>query len=125
MPSITPTGPNTVVTGTITVKTIGATAMLQPNRRPYYFAAILGGGLPLAGIFLLASRKRRRWSVVLSLPVLAFVIGLAACGGGGSSKTPPPPPPPTPTPAGTYQISVTATAGSETQQEGTFTLVVQ
>jgi hypothetical protein len=124
MPSITPTGPNTVVTGTITVKTTGATAMLKLNRQPYYFAAILGGGLPLVGIFLLASPKRR-WSVLLNLLLLALVIGLAACGGGGSSKTPPPPPPPTPTPAGTYQISVTATAGSETQQEGTFTLVVQ
>src|ERR1700733_1924396 len=123
MPSITPNGPNTVVTGTITVKTTGGTAMLQPNRQPYYFAAMLGGGLPLAGIFLLASSKRRRWSLLLSLLVLAPVIGLAACGGGGSSSASPSPP--TPTPAGTYQISVTATAGSESQQEGAFPLVVQ
>ncbi len=123
-PAITPNGPNTVVTGTITVTTTGATAMLQPNQRLYYFAAILGGGLPLAGIFLLAAPKRRRWSVLLGFPVLALLIGLAACGGGSSHSTPPPPPP-TPTPAGTYQISVAATAGSQSQQEGTFILVVQ
>ena len=95
--------------------------MVQSNRSPYFFAAILGGGLPLAGIVLLGSLRRRRYGPLLGLLVLAILIGLPACGGGGHST----PPPPTTTPPGTYQINVTATAGSQSQQEGSFFLVVQ
>jgi hypothetical protein len=54
--------------------------------------------------------------------VLGLLITLPACGG-GSSKPPPPTQDPG-TPAGTYTVTVTATAGSLSQQ-GTFTLTVQ
>jgi subtilase family serine protease len=122
---ITLAGPSKVVTSTITVTTTAATAaVLQHNERPYYFAAMLFGALPFASIFVVAARRRRRWSMLLGLLVLTFLIGLPACGGGSSSHTPPPPVV-TPTPAGTYTINVTATAGSTSQQEGSFTLTVQ
>ena len=123
---ITPAGPNKVVTSTITVTTTAATAaVLQHNERHYHFAAMLFGALPLASIFVVvvAAPRRRRWSMLLGLLVVAFVIGLPACGG-GSSHTPPPPTV-TPTPAGTFTINVTATAGSISQQEGSFMLTVQ
>jgi subtilase family serine protease len=124
---ITTAGPNKVVTSTITVTTTAATAaVLQHNERHYHFAAILLGALPLASIFVVVvgAPRRRRWSMLLGLLVLGFLIGLPACGGGGGSHTPPPPTV-TPTPAGTYTITVTATAGSISQQEGSFTLTVQ
>jgi len=122
---ITTAGPSKVVTSTIKVTTTAATAAVwQRNERHYYFAAMLFGALPFASIFLVAAPRRRRWSMLLGLLVLAFLIGLPACGGGSSSHTPPPPAV-TPTPAGTYTISVTATAGSTSQQEGSFTLTVQ
>jgi hypothetical protein len=125
---ITLAGPNKVVTSTITVTTTAATAaMLQRNGRHYYFATMLFGALPLASIFVVvvAAPRRRRWSLLLGLLVFAFLIGLPGCGGGSSSHTPPPPPAVTPTPAGTYTINLTATAGSTSQQEGSFTLTVQ
>ena len=125
-PSATGKGPNTTVTTTITVTTTAPhTTMLEHNQRRYYFAAILGGGLPLAGIFLMATPRRRRWSTLVGiLMVMTFLLMLPACGGGGGGHTPPPTQDPG-TPAGTYTVTVTATAGNLSQQEGTFTLTVQ
>ncbi len=125
-PSAKGKGPSTTVTTTITVTTTAPhTTMLQHNQRRYYFAAILGGGMPLAGIFLLATPRRRRWSTLVGiLMVMTFLLMLPACGGGGGHSTPPPTQDPG-TPAGTYTVTVTATAGSLSQQEGTFTLTVQ
>jgi len=117
-------GPNTIVNATITVTTTAAhLTQLQPNQRPYYFAVILGGGLPLAGIFLLAAPRRRRWSILLGLMLLALLVMVPACGGGGGSKTPTPVQDPG-TPVGSYNVTVTATAGSISEQ-GSFTLTVQ
>jgi len=122
---VTTAGPSKVVTSTITVTTTAATAaVLQHRERPYYSAAMFLGALPLASLFLVAAPRRRRWSMLLGLLVFAFLIGVPACGGGSSSHTPPPPVV-TPTPAGTYTINVTATAGSISQPEGSFTLTVQ
>jgi hypothetical protein len=122
---ITPSGPNKVVTGTITVTTTAATAALPPhNERPYYFAAMLFGALPLGSFLVVAAPRRRRWTTMLGLLALTFVIGLPACGGGSGSHTPPPQIV-TPTPAGTYTINVSATAGSISQPEGSFTLTVK
>jgi len=124
-------GPNTIVTTNITVSTTAPhTTMLRPSQRPYYFATIffstffipaIFGGLPLAGVFFLAAPKRRRRSVLLGIMLLALLVTVPACGGGGggSHHTQDPG-----TPAGTYMVTVTATAGSISQQ-GSFTLTVQ
>jgi subtilase family serine protease len=125
--SATGQGPNTVVTTTITVNTTAPTiTMLQPIHGTYYFAMIFGGGLPLAGIFLIASPRRRRTGIVVGLMILSFFVMLPACGGGGNNgggggqKQQNPG-----TPAGTSTVTVTATAGSLSQTEGTFTLTIQ
>ncbi|HVR26134.1 MAG TPA: protease pro-enzyme activation domain-containing protein [Candidatus Polarisedimenticolia bacterium] len=124
-------GPNTIVNTSINVTTTAPhTTMLQPTQRPYYFATIffstifipaMFGGLPLAGVFFLAAPKRRRRSVLLGMMLLALLVSVPACGGGGggSHHTQDPG-----TPAGTYMVTVTATAGSISQQ-GSFTLTVQ
>jgi len=117
----TGSGPTTVVPVTITLTTTAPhTTMLQTNERKYYYAAIFGGGLPLAGIFLLASPKRRRWSALLGLVVVALLVTVPACGGGGGSTHTQDPG----TPAGTYTVTLTATGGS-LSESGTFTLTVQ
>lgn len=119
-------GPNSIVTTTITVKTTAPVAMmLLPHHQTYYYAMIFGGGLPFAAIFLIASPKRRRAGMFLGLIMLASLIMLPSCGGGGNSgggnqqKQDPG------TPAGTSTVTVTATAGSLSQTEGTFMLTVQ
>jgi hypothetical protein len=129
--SATGSGPNTIVNTNINVTTTAPhTTMLQPGQRPYYFATIffstifipaIFGGLPLAGVFFLAAPKRRRRSVLLGMMLLALLVTVPACGGGGggSHHTQDPG-----TPAGTYTVTVTATAGSISQQ-GSFTLTVQ
>jgi hypothetical protein len=128
--SATGSGPNTIVNTNITVTTTAPhTTMLQPSQRPYYFATIffstifipaIFGGLPLAGVFFLASPRRRRRSVLLGMMLLGLLVTVPACGGGGGSHHTQDPG----TPAGTYTVTVTATAGSISQQ-GSFTLIVQ
>ena len=116
-------GPNTIVTATITVNTTAPTAMmLQPNHRTYYLAMIFGGGLSLAGIFLIASPKRRRFGMILGLTTLALLVMLPSCGGGGGGGQQKQNPG---TPAGTSNVTVIATAGSISQNEGTFTLTIK
>lgn len=54
-------GPNTPVNVNITITTSAPhVTMLRRNQRQYYLASIFGGGLPLVGIFLLATPRRRR-----------------------------------------------------------------
>lgn len=123
--SATGKGPNTVLTTTITVTTTAPTArMLLPNHQTYYYAMIFGGGLPFAGIFLIASPKRRRAGLLVGLMMLAFLLMLPACGGGSSNGNGNQQKQNAGTPAGTSTVTVTATAGSLTES-GTFTLTVQ
>jgi hypothetical protein len=123
--SATGQGPNKVVTATITINTTAPTAeLLLPNHQGYYYAMIFGGGLPFAGIFLIASPKRRRVGMFVGLMMLAFLVMLPACsgggnGGGGNQQKQNPG-----TPAGTSTVTVTATAGA-LSESGTFTLTVQ
>jgi hypothetical protein len=120
---VTGSGPNTIVNGTITVTTMGPhTTMSRPEQRPYYFAALLGEGLPLAGILFLALPRRRRWSVLLGLMVVALLFVVPACGGGGGGGNHQQDPG---TPVGTYTVTVTATASGVPSQQGTFILNLQ
>lgn len=119
--SATGKGPTTVVNTAITVATTAPhTTMLHFGQRPYYFAVVFGGGLPLAAIFLAVAPGRRRWGALFGLMVVALLVALPACGGGGGGSHQQDPG----TPAGTYTITITATAGSLSEQ-GTFTLTVQ
>ena len=112
-------GPTTVVSTNITVTTMGPhTVMLRANEQRYYFAVLLGGALPF-GIFFVGAPRRRRWSVLGVMMLLAVMVTVPACGGGGQSHHQDPG-----TPAGTYTITVTASGGGLSQQ-GSFTLVVK
>jgi hypothetical protein len=121
--SATGQGPSTVVNTNITITTTAAhITMLQSNQQGSYYVALLAGGLPVVGVFLIGGSRRRRWTIwVGSTMLLAFLILLPACGGGGGSSSHHQQDPGTPT--GAYTVTVTATAGSLTQQ-GSFTLVV-
>jgi hypothetical protein len=121
--SITAQGPTTVASATLTITTVAAhTTMLRSNVRRYY-AVLLGGGLPLVGIFLMAGPKRRRASVLLGMMLLGLVAVLPSCGGGGGGSPVAHQQDPG-TPAGSYIVTVTATAGS-LKQQGSFALVIR
>jgi hypothetical protein len=96
--------------------------MLRWNERRY-FAALLGGGLPLVGIFLMAAPKRRRTTVLLGMMLLGLVAVIPSCGGGGGGSPVAHQQDPG-TPAGSYIVTVTATAGS-LKQQGSFALVIK
>ena len=119
--SATGQGPTTVVATNITVSTMGPhTVMLRGNDQRAYYAVLLGGTLPFAAVLVIGGpRRRRRYTVLGFVLLMSLLTALPGCGGGGSSHHQDPG-----TPAGTYAITVTATAGSLTQQ-GTFTLVVK
>jgi Bacterial Ig-like domain (group 3) len=77
------------------------------------FGAILLIGLP---------QRRYRWTSLLTLVMLAFLLAIVGCGGGNA--TPPPPPRTDPgTPAGTSNVIVTAASGSLSHSVS-FTLIV-
>jgi pro-kumamolisin-like protein/Big-like domain-containing protein len=120
--SLTGGGPNTMVSGTITVTTTAPHTTEHFTQRRYYVAQVLtGSGFALAGVFFLAWPKGRRHGLSLTLIVLALLVTLPACGGGSSHPVVHQQDPGTP--LGTYAITVSATAGSVTQSTS-FTLVV-
>jgi hypothetical protein len=122
--SITGNGPGTIVSGTLTVTTTAPhPVMLRSDRKQYYYAAGFGGGFPLAGIFLITAPKRRRWSALLGCMVVALLVTVPACGGGGGAGGGGGQPDPG-TLAGTYTLTVTATAGSLSQQAA-FAVIVK
>jgi subtilase family serine protease len=115
-------GPNTIMNGNITVNTTAPhVTMLRSNEQRFYYAVLLSGGLPLAGVFVIGGPRRRRWSTLLGIMmVMAVLMAVPGCGGGGGSHHQQDPG----TPAGTYTVTVTATGGSLSAQ-GTFTLIVK
>lgn len=119
--SATGQGPTTIVNTNIMVTTTAPhTTMLHSSEPRYYYAALLGGGVPLVGIFLIGGPEWRRRSTLLGFMLLmAFLVAVPGCGGGGSHHTQDPG-----TPTGTYVVTMTATAGSLSEQ-ATFNLTVQ
>jgi hypothetical protein len=99
--------------------------MLQRDRHSYLFAALLGAGLPLAGIFVLATPRRRRFAALfggmLLLALLAFVPSCGGGGGGGGTQQQQN----LGTPAGSYTVTITLNASGAPSESGQFTLVVQ
>jgi hypothetical protein len=77
-----------------------------------------GGGIALAGVFLGGiAGKRRRWSMLLGLLVIAFLLTGVGCGGTTHTRIPG-------TPTGSFTVTVTGTSGPLTHST-TFTLNVQ
>jgi hypothetical protein len=104
-------------TVTITVTTIAPlVAMLKGA--PGLNLWTTGGGIALAGVFLGGiAGKRRRWSMLLGLLVIAFLLTGVGCGGTTHNTIPG-------TPPGTSTVTVTGTSGTLTHST-TFTLNVQ
>jgi hypothetical protein len=106
------------VAGTVTITvstTAPQTAMLKGAPGLNLWTA--GGGIALAGVFLAGlPGKRRRWSMLLGLLAIAFLLTAVGCG--SSHSTIPG------TPPGASTVTVTGTSGTLTHST-TFTLNVQ
>jgi hypothetical protein len=83
--------------------------LAQLGNAPPEFASLRLTLLLGMGILLLFSARRARRILRVAVLVGGLAL-LAACGGGGSGGTPPT----SGTPAGTYSVTVTATAGTQT-----------
>ena len=99
-------------------------AALRPRRRLEYFASLFAlSGTLLAGVFLIGGpTKRRAWSSLLGMVLLAFLVTGVGCGGntnasGGGGTVPG-------TPKGTYTVNVRASTASITHS-ASFQLTVQ
>ena len=114
--SATSQGPGNVVSTTITITTSAPhTVMLHSPEQRYYYALLLGGGLPFAIVFIAV--PRRRWPGMGALMLLALLLVLPACGGSSHHQDPG-------TPTGSYAVTLTANGGSLSAQ-ATFTLTIQ
>jgi hypothetical protein len=120
--SIMATGTATTATSTITVTT-GALAAKAPAgpQKSYLAVWTTGMGLMFSIVFLGAPKRRRLPAGLLGTMVL-LLLSVLGCGG-GSSHTTSPPPPVISTPAGSYNVTVSATSGSNSSVTG-FTLFV-
>jgi hypothetical protein len=122
--SATGQGPATIVSTTITISTTAPHVVTAQRTRPHYYVAmVFAGALPLTGIFLLVSPKRRKWAAMLGCTVLALLMMVSACGGGSHNNVQQQQDPGTP--AGTYKVIVTGTANGAPSQQIFFYLVVQ
>jgi hypothetical protein len=109
-------------TGTMTVQTTGShTVALRTGQRQNYVAWLaMGSGLAFGGVFLVGGSRRRRWTVFMSLVILALLVTVPACGGGGSSTHTDPG-----TPVGMSTVTVTAAVSGGPSHTTTFVLNVQ
>jgi hypothetical protein len=113
---------------TLTITTTAAkTAMLEPQNHHQFGWLMLTAGSIFVGIFSLGgSKKRCRWTGLLSFMIFGLLLMLPACGGGSTSsggggsggQSDPG------TPTGSSIVTITATGGSVTHST-TFNLVVQ
>jgi hypothetical protein len=114
-PSVTGSG-NT----TVTVRTVASHSNLFP-RGTVLNAWAAGGGLTLAGIFVLGvGPRKRRWTSLACLLLVAWLMTVVGCsggGGGGGGST-------IGTPPGSYPIVVSGSDGNFTHPVN-FTLLLQ
>ena len=104
--------PNGSGTSTLTLvlNTGISTASLGPS-----WMARSASVVAFAALLMVGFGRRRRWVGVVSVSVLACLLGVAGCSDGYAFGS---------TPPGTYMVTLTATSGKLTQT-GQFTLVVQ
>jgi CotH kinase protein/Bacterial Ig-like domain (group 3) len=100
---------------TLSITTFGP---VRADARPSGRGIFGAGGLALAGVLLLGlGAKRRRWSALLGVSLLAILLaGLAGCQGGSAQKSANDEPVSPGTTPGAYVITVTATSGTVTAQ---------
>jgi subtilase family serine protease len=92
-------------TATLTITTTAAQAGLDPQNAPLWLGS---SGALLAGVFLFGvTADRKRWTIALTLLMLAMVISIVGCGGSGSST-----PKNAGTPAGSYTVTVSGSSST-------------
>jgi subtilase family serine protease len=95
----------TTTHGTVMVSITTTHAALTPGEAPLWFAS---SGTLLAGVFIFTvPARRRRWSVALTLFILALAAAVVGCGGSSSSSKAS-----SSTPVGNYTVSVTGSDGT-------------
>ncbi len=138
--SLNPTSVTVNGNTSATLTVVAATTSTSAIKASAWFVA--SGGATLAGVFLFGlPARRRRWSTLLGLVILAFLTAGIGCGGGGGGSssggggsggsgggggggggggttT-------TPTPAGTYTVLVTGTQGTALTHATPVTVIVQ
>lgn len=92
------------------------------SRSPWYLA---GSGATLAGIFLLAMPKRRRFTPLVALLLSVGAFSISGCGGSSSGIRNPTSPTATNAKPGTYTLNVVATAANGLVHTSVVTLKVQ
>ena len=104
------TGPvtlnGTTTSGTVTLSITTASSALTPGTMPSLWYT--GSGALFAGVLMLGGpNRRRRWTVAITLLLVALVMASVGCGGSKSSGGGG-----TGTPAGNYTITVTGNDGT-------------
>lgn len=101
---------SSVVTATLTVNTVAPATTTAQN------AALFGeriGGIALGCVLIFAAPRRRKiWTTLGLLLLMASTLGVTACGGGGHSKSGSGGGGSPGTPAGSYMVTVTALSGT-------------
>ncbi len=106
---------NAVTTGMVTIQTASAKAFNQPTRLPGRFTAGITSALllPFASLLLF---RRRRVGRTTTLRLLTAILSVALVSGVLAGCSDSAAAPPVVTPAGQSTVTVTATAGTVTQQ---------
>jgi len=110
--SIMANGIATTATSTITVTTTAAAAEMRHSPRHIFVAQWMFGFGLLFSLVLMGAPKRRRVSGIFMGLMMWLLLTVPGCGGSSSKPTPPPPPPVISTPTGVYNITVSASSGS-------------
>ena len=95
---------------TLTVNTTGSSAALAPKERQLLGERI--GGIALGCLLVFMVPRRRMWTALGLVVLIAGVAGITGCGGGGRTTSTTTTSGSTGTPAGGYTVTVTAASGS-------------
>jgi len=122
--SIMANGIATTATSTITVTTTAAAAEMRHSPRHIFVAQWMFGFGLLFSLVLMGAPKRKRVSGIFMGLMMWLLLTVPGCGGSSSKPTPPPPPPVISTPTGVYDITVSASSGSNVSTTN-FSITVQ